>query len=409
MTSFFMLVLYCLQAETLPNLFNSEEPRKIDCRPVQPDLDSLPPTLHPSKRNTKPMRTHHQSTPNGADQPVADMTAYRGRLALAMLFALLLMVGCTSGGPLLVSDTRAVESYGGVVESVLNYSLPVEPTPEPTPEVRPQVIMATDGARVNVRSVPSTDGEIIGKADNGQVFDVLGRSEDEQWWQVCCIAGGAEGWVSAAFAQLATDAAEVAVAGSPESLFDSTLQATWNIDWSCSSEEGRCTVPACDANVTAGVARDGDGQYLPVEYEVAWSEECFSTDSWVFEVDPSTGLERTGEYTDNFLYAYWVGANAGDISGVIPLGQSQGVVVTCSGPDTVEIEEGDGWTTSYEGVTCHDRGTGMLVYMNYVKRWLFTGEFEGKSYERAFFGDTETLEQRLVDTNANLLLVDRKQ
>ena len=52
-----------------------------------------------------------------------------------------------------------------------------------------------------------------------------------------------------------------------------------------------------------------------------------------------------------------------------------------------------------------DRNTGMLAYMNYIKRWLFTGEYEGQNYERAFFGDVERLEQRLVNTNAGLLLV----
>jgi hypothetical protein len=331
-------------------------------------------------------------------------------VVLALTLLLLLLAGCTAGGPLQLPVATAGESYGGVVESVLNYAMPVLPTPEPTPEVQPQLIVSTGGSRANVRSAPSLDGAIVGKADNGQTFNVLGRSADNAWWQVD-LGGGAEGWISDSIARLAGEGEAVPVAAADPNagpLFDGSLQAAWDIDWSCTSEEGRCTVPACDASVTAGVERQGDGQFIPVEYQVAWSDECFSTDSWVFDVNPLTGQERTGEYTDNFLYSYWVGANAGDISGVIPFGEDQGIVVTCSGPDTVEIEEGDGWTSSYEGITCHDRRTGMLVYMNYVKRWLFTGEFEGKQYERAYFGDTETLEQRLTDTSAELLFVEKK-
>ena len=50
----------------------------------------------------------------------------------------------------------------------------------------------------------------------------------------------------------------------------------------------------------------------------------------------------------------------------------------------------------------------MLVYMNYVKRWLFTGEFEGKTYDKAYFGDSEKLEQRLADTNVPLDYATKK-
>ena len=51
----------------------------------------------------------------------------------------------------------------------------------------------------------------------------------------------------------------------------------------------------------------------------------------------------------------------------------------------------------------------MLVYLSYNKRWLFTGEYEGESYERAYFGDYETLEQKLVETTAQLLFVEKRR
>ncbi|MCB0093224.1 MAG: hypothetical protein KDE54_35290, partial [Caldilineaceae bacterium] len=75
---------------------------------------------------------------------------------------------------------------------------------------------------------------------------------------------------------------------------------------------------------------------------------------------------------------------------------------------TLEVEEGDGWSTVYIGNTCHDVRTGMLLDLSYEKRWLYTGEFEGKTYNREYFGDFETLEQHLADTNAVLYDVESK-
>lgn len=46
--------------------------------------------------------------------------------------------------------------------------------------------------------------------------------------------------------------------------------------------------------------------------------------------------------------------------------------------------------------------------MVYTKRWLFTGDFEGTSYERKYFGDNERLEQRLVETNVELDLATKR-
>ena len=82
------------------------------------------------------------------------------------------------------------------------------------------------------------------------------------------------------------------------------------------------------------------------------------------------------------------------------------VVVWCSGPHETEIEEGGGWTTVYKGNTCHDVNTGELVSLSYTKRWLFSGEYDGQKYERAYFGDFESLEQRLINipSSPNLLM-----
>ncbi|RME52677.1 MAG: hypothetical protein D6790_18430, partial [Caldilineae bacterium] len=78
------------------------------------------------------------------------------------------------------------------------------------------------------------------------------------------------------------------------------------------------------------------------------------------------------------------------------------VRVNCQEGLSGEAEEGEGWTTVYEGTACYDVRTGMMVTLSYTKKWLFTGEYEGQSYDRAFFGDTEVYELELVSTNAEL-------
>jgi hypothetical protein len=335
---------------------------------------------------------------------------YNSRLwiAAALLLSVLFLLACTApNGLTLATAAGTPQGYSGVVESVLKYSMPVLPTPAPTEEAPLQVVINTGGSRANIRSAPGLNSEIVAKANPGDLFTVVGKSEDDAWWQICCVNGDQNAWVSDSVVSVAGTAEAVQVTGSSEPLLSSELTANYGIDWTCKSEEGRCTVDACKAQVGASVNREAT-QYIPVEYQVQWDDECFDTDSWVFEVDPYTGKERTGEYADNFLYSYWIGANAGEISGVYPYGDAQGIVVYCNGPQTVEIEEGDGWTSVYEGFTCHDRKTGMLVHMDYDKRWLFTGTVDGKNVERAYFGDTEHLEQSLLDTNSNLFFVEEK-
>jgi hypothetical protein len=66
------------------------------------------------------------------------------------------------------------------------------------------------------------------------------------------------------------------------------------------------------------------------------------------------------------------------------------------------VEQGDGWTVLYEGKACYDRSSGVLVTMEYTKRWLFSGSVGGQTVERAYFGDYEIYWQILMDTNVSL-------
>lgn len=344
-------------------------------------------------------------------------------VASLLLVAVLLLGGCASSTLNLqsLSATRSTSlapaSMADVIEPVSAYQPPPTlATPTPTAasgeeKERSLVTINTQGVRVNLRSGPGTTFAILVKANPGESYELLGKSDDGRWLQVALppsrdgATTAKDAWVSADLVRTGGSAANVPVTVN-EILLEPDLQAAWNVDWSCNSD--RCDVKQCSADVTAQVNRQPTGGFLPVEHTVTWADECFNSDAWTFEVDQVTGVERSGEADDNFLYGYWLGAKPGAANGVYPVDETRGVVVYCSGPNEVEIEEGGGWTTVYEGSTCHDTATGMLVYMNYSKRWLFSGDFEGRTYERAYFGDSEKLEQRLTETNAGLAFVIKK-
>lgn len=323
------------------------------------------------------------------------------------------------------------------------------PTPEPVADEeddRTFVTVSTGGARANLRNAPSLNGEIIAKGNAGTTYEVVGRTEDGEWFQVCCVtdaeraaasntatdsetltetvtisgttdvsgtvaaadvAPPGSAWVAASVVDVGGDAADVSVveeaAAEEDALLPDELSASWDVSWECGSDRERCKLQECAASVVAA-ATGGGAQWLPIDHVVEWDEACseFPPDQWTFEIDRFTGEERTGDFDDKFLYSYWVGAEAGEYNGVYTLDDGRNVAVWCSGPYKVELNEGNGWTSVYQGNTCHDMRTGMLVLLSYTKRWLYTGEFDGNTYDKAYFGDNETLVQRLSDTNVEL-------
>jgi hypothetical protein len=338
---------------------------------------------------------------------------------LLMFLLLTVLAGCSVSPQSLAAGAAGAgaaaapvpEALVDVVEPVSAYVAPrpvgLVPTPTPTPETKLTATINTQNIRANLRSAPGTNSVIVAKANPGEVYEIVGRSDDGLWYEVALsqpISDTATVWISAELVRVGDGV--VPVTASTAALLDAELTAQWAVDWSCFSD--RCPVRACAANVSAEVNRDPTNNFLPVEHTVVWEEGCFNTDAWTFEVEQATGKERNGEADDNFLYSYWLGAKPGEANGVYPLDSDEGIMVYCSGPDRVEIEEGGGWTTVYEGNTCHDVATGMLVYMNYVKRWLYSGDFEGKTYDRAYFGDSERLVQRLADTTAPVALVEKQ-
>lgn len=334
----------------------------------------------------------------------------RQRLPVLWLCALvgcsLFISACVAAVPTPQPAASSGEATNTRLEDIADYTLP---TPEPViiPEITATI--ATEGSRANVRSGPSLDAQIVAKANPGDTFDITGKSADGEWWQVCCVRGpnDEEGeatetaWIASVVAELDGNADAVPVI---EPLLPEDVQASWQVEWSCGSE--RCEIRSCNAVIDASAGESSGEQWLQIEHDVTWDESCFDTDSWVFEVDRFTGKERSGEYVDNFLYNYWLGMQPGPPTNVYTLENGRKIAVWCSGPHEFELEESGGWTTVYDGSTCHDARTGELVSLSYTKRWLFTGEYDGQNYERAYFGDYETLEQYLIDTNVELYYID---
>jgi uncharacterized protein YgiM (DUF1202 family) len=75
------------------------------------------------------------------------------------------------------------------------------PTATITPsQINPvQAHISTDIA--NLRSGPGAAYGVVGTALSGEVFEIIGRSADEEWVQLCCF-NGANVWVAAQFAKL---------------------------------------------------------------------------------------------------------------------------------------------------------------------------------------------------------------
>lgn len=257
---------------------------------------------------------------------------------------------------------------------------------------------------VNVRSGPGLDFSVVNGAAQGDTFTALGMSDDEAWWQICCIVGPNDerdnptqkAWIS----NRVVDVNEAAVAlGVLRPLFPGDLTAAWDVSYQCGSE--RCPVAECAAQVTASVRNAADPRWLEIDRNVVWDEGCGEDSTWLHQVDRSDGLERYPNSTGLFFFNYWVGAKPGPANSFYTLGDAE-IASWCGDPQTAEVEEEGGWTSAYDGVTCYDERTGMLVAMKYTKRWLFTGEFEGEEYEKAYFGDFEVYEVALRETNVEL-------
>lgn len=258
---------------------------------------------------------------------------------------------------------------------------------------------------VNIRSGPGLDYQVVYGAQEGDVFLTVGRTEDG-WWRICCVPGPNDepdqptekAWISDRVVT-PNDAAAALAPLTP--LFPEAPEALWSVDYECRSD--RCTIKSCTAQVVTEVRNDEDPRWIEIERKVQWDNACGEDSTWTHQIDRFDGQERYLDSTELFLFKYWSGAYFfGEPNSLYTMPDGRQVQAWCGEPETVDIPEAGGWTNTYRGVACYDVRTGTLVAMHYVKRWLFSGEFEGETYERAYFGDYEVYDIRLQETNIEL-------
>lgn len=69
------------------------------------------------------------------------------------------------------------------------------PSATPTPTPVAQVVVAAP--RANVRAGAGLTFAVLGVAELGDVFELIGANQEQTWLQVCCLAGGLDGWIAA--------------------------------------------------------------------------------------------------------------------------------------------------------------------------------------------------------------------
>ena len=218
------------------------------------------------------------------------------------------------------------------IEDAAAYAFPTPviaiptPTPEPAADAdqRTFVTVSTGGARANLRNAPNLNGVIIAKGNAGTTYEVIGRTGDGEWYQICCVsdaeraAAGTTGdtavetvsasatasetttatssitltvglsetetvtdavagaaapvadvappnsaWVAASVVSVGGEAADVAVvaaAAEEEALLPDDLTATWDVAWECGSDRERCKLQECAATVTAAATGPSGGR-----------------------------------------------------------------------------------------------------------------------------------------------------
>jgi len=246
-------------------------------------------------------------------------------------------------------------------------------------------------ATVNLRGGPGTEFDVVSTAAQGKQLPVIGRNADDSWWQVCC-AESKPVWVSDSVATITGERTRAPVR---PPLMPDKLEATWALHWTCSAEG--CPQPECSGDSKAQALQVRNARWLEVKREATWPDGCGKKEDWLVQVDRYSGQE-TQPSTDPPLFYMWMGADPGPENRTLQyLGRT--LSLWCTDTRTREVTQAGGWTVLFEGQACYDRGSGILVTMEYSKRWLFTGASGDKTYERQYFGDSEVYRQILTGTN----------
>lgn len=333
-----------------------------------------------------------------------------GPLAVSVL---VLIGGCVPDPVLMTESLQLMSDFSqktppGVerLESVVS--------PSPGDEQASDSVIITDAgwsasitvknSRVNIRSGPGLEYQPVTTANEGTSFKTYGKTAGG-WWRVCCFQGVDDkpdqptqpAWVSGQVVEANSDAEALPLL---ESLFPENVDAVWDVNYQCASD--RCVERVCTATIAAKERSDLDRFWLVIDREVKWADNCGQDSEWRHQLDRFDGRDLYTGQAEVFLTEYWHGANSGPSNSLFTYSDGQKVTAWCDDQLTGEVQEADGWLNTYEGVACYDPRTGILLSMNYIKRWLFSGEYAGEQYNRAYLGDFEIYEVTLNKTNIEL-------
>ena len=155
------------------------------------------------------------ATPTRTPRPTAQPTA---------LATMVLNLGSATPAPVLVAVAAAPTAVPiqpatvrATAVSATAGPTPDAPTPDaptpaaPTPDApTPDAELSSLGGRVNARQGPGTGFDIVGTLQQGQNYQVVGKTVAGDWWEVCCVSEQ-NAWVWASLSQV-TNAQAVAVA-----------------------------------------------------------------------------------------------------------------------------------------------------------------------------------------------------
>ncbi len=100
------------------------------------------------------------------------------------------------------------------------FAQPVDTQPAGAPDAvveaeqpLPAEVTVRRGDLVNVRNGPGVGFGILGRMAGGQRASILGKSDDDQWWQI--DYEGQSGWISARYVKAMGDVASVPTVAQP--------------------------------------------------------------------------------------------------------------------------------------------------------------------------------------------------
>ncbi len=112
--------------------------------------------------------------------------------------------------PVVVQEEPVQEEVQAAPAAEQSASPTPEPAPTETPTPEPKAVIVVTQDLVNIRQGPGTTYGLVGSVSNGTELEILGKNEQGDWWQICCV-NGEPGWI---FGQLgsASNTESVAVA-----------------------------------------------------------------------------------------------------------------------------------------------------------------------------------------------------